>query len=485
MAWERINGRLSEGSHASTSTTMSSGADSPPPQTRPLLLLSGDSAEWFAREAARGAAKASLKLLRQTLWSIIEFVQSDSPTRELGENLPEQYLDWLTNVPTGPRRMWALPRDFSAATVKRFLSLPPRRQSENYRNEQTCGTYWRLAKPFFAHVGLDTAVRKEPSCDIEAPWPPTRRAIAAWWQDCLQGPVCRDATAADRRRVVLVQSIIYLTGMRLKETLLARTANIEGRWLLLHREATKSGKPRIIYLSCAALAIIRRLHSERQTTLFDAACPAPEQLVAAWTHSISQWHSLVRACTSPASFRRGEKRHQLLRQKLSNWMARRDAIAESAQLGHGGKGVVYKHYLAVLQTIPRLLESRRLPEVQAPGFAWPPPVDVPLRRPDRLEREAPRDEEPATLTTKTKRCQVCASAASCSPFTWHRCSTKRAGRPAAASSGMIKGSRPFCGSLRETMPAGQRQGLPCPILPERQFSYLRRLPPFWGHRSKP
>ena len=106
--------------------------------------------------------------------------------------------------------------------------------------------------------------------------------------------------------------------------------------------------------------------------------------LAGWPYSKSHWHELVRECTPNEHRDPSEKRHQSLRRLTSTWLYKRDPVAESAQLGHGG-GVVYKHYLDVLRRLPRLLEKYRLPAVE--GFDWPPPVEAELRRPERLYAE--------------------------------------------------------------------------------------------------
>ena len=218
---------------------------------------------------------------------------------------------------------------------------------------------------------------------LPPPLVPTRATVRGWWRDCLSGPAVA-GSAADRRRVVLTQALVLATGMRIEECLAAEIANVEGHWLLLPE--TKTHVPRILYLSGQALAIVAALHPPaQQQTLFDAGDDQAAGLLAGWCQSLSSWHALVRACSTagPGPY---PKRHQCLRKVLSTWLYKLDPVAESAQLGHGG-GVVYTHYLAVLRSLPRLLERYRMPDLGVDGFAWPEPVESKVRRPDRLYAE--------------------------------------------------------------------------------------------------
>jgi hypothetical protein len=72
---------------------------------------------------------------------------------------------------------------------------------------------------------------------------------------------------------------------------------------------------------------------------------------------------------------------------LASFLEKKDRVCEVAQLGHGGKSVVDKHYLDVLARLPKHLEPVSLPVIA--GFEWParfPPVRS-IRIPRRLIAE--------------------------------------------------------------------------------------------------
>ena len=195
---------------------------------------------------------------------------------------------------------------------------------------------------------------------------------------------------SDRKRVVLTQALVLLTGMRIGEALRAAAADVEGHFLLLPPAVVKTGVPRIIYLSGQALAIVDALRpAARQQTLFVDA--PPSNRLTGWGKSLSSWHKLVADCTSPELRSLLEKRHQSLRRMISDWLQRRDPAAESLQLGHGSGGdanpVVFKSYLNTLHRAAKHLERYRLPSLDVQGFVWPAPIVLDVRRPDRLYNE--------------------------------------------------------------------------------------------------
>jgi len=206
--------------------------------------------------------------------------------------------------------------------------------------------------------------------------------VRDWWRDALAGGV--PPTAGRRRGVVLRQALILLTGMRIDEALEALADDVEGHWLLIRE--SKTHQPRILYLSRQALGIVHALHAaSRQRCLFEVG-DGTSKYLAAWNHTQSFWHQLVRECKGAGTHDPGEKRHQSLRRMMSTWLYKRDPVAESAQLGHGS-GVVMKHYLDVIRRLPKILDKYRLPDLDVEGFSWPQPIDAGLQRPDRLYAE--------------------------------------------------------------------------------------------------
>ena len=377
----------------------------PPPPQKPLLRLS-EAAEQFMRTLTpRDLDESTLAEYRTALWYLIEFVACDAPTRELPADTLGKYMDWLRSTPIAPRMSKTRPKSFSAAAVSTFLTWPPRRKQTNqFRAEQTVSKYLRHIASFFDFLGLPTelpkrGVGRRPNTALPPAIVPMTSATCAWWRDTLTAtampPVAKRTTlpsASERRRVVLTQALVLLTGMRIDELLSARAADLEGRWLLLRK--TKTRKPRILYISGQALGIINALAGDRQRMLFAAEDGGSSKHLTGWRHRLSAWHSLVRDCQSPEKYRPKEKRHQKLRRRLSTWICRQRIkgahfpaqVVESAQLGHG-KGVVFDFYLDVLRDIPRYLERYRLPDVGVDGFTWPDPIVVKLLRPDRLYEE--------------------------------------------------------------------------------------------------
>jgi len=365
----------------------------------PLSSVASQFMEWLE---SRELDPATVAQYRIALWYFFEFVGCDCSARELADDTPAKFLEWLRNTPIAPRMTKTLPRTFTASGVSFFFRWPPRRKkAKGLRVEQTVGRYWRHVSPFFEFAGLSTALHKRgpghrPNLDLPPALVPMRTTILNWWLDTLTATSMPaktkrrlPPTACQRRCVTLIQGLIYLTGMRIEEALTALRSDLEGHWLLVRE--SKTHKPRIIYLSSQALGIVAALHAaRRQGTLFDLGedCGARKYL-AGWGQTLSTYHTLVRDCQSPERHNPAEKRHQSMRRKLSTWMHRRDPVSESAQLGHGS-GVVFTNYLDYLRPLPKLLEKYRLPEIDVAGWAWPPALAVKVRRPDRLYGEIRR-----------------------------------------------------------------------------------------------
>jgi integrase len=385
---DRVGARMSTNSSAETI------------EERLTWPLSKAAAEFMLTIQARELDASTEAEYRTALWYLFEFLSCDPPCRELAADTPSKYLDWLRQTPIGPKMTKTRPRTFTAAAVAAMFRWPPRRKTtQGLRVEQTVGKYWRHIAPFFEFLGMDTQLRKRgpgrrPNLDLPPSLVPIKSTIVNWWRDTLTATAMPaktkrrvPPTASQRRRVLLVQGLVYLTGMRIEEALAALRSDLEGHWLLVRE--TKTHKPRIIYVSAQALGIAEALHAGgSQRTLFDVGEDrGARKYLAGWGHTESNWHTLVRDCQSPDRHDPREKRHQAMRRKLSTWMHRRDPVSESAQLGHGS-GVVFTNYLDYLRPLPKLLERYRLPEVE--GFSWPAAKKVKVRRPDRLYAEIRR-----------------------------------------------------------------------------------------------
>jgi len=363
-----------------------------PPVARPLLRLSDGLAAFFTDWLPDRDLKAgTLAEYRKAAWMFVEFVGCDAPLRELPADTFRRFLRWLRGTAIAPRTPWSLPKAITPATVAAFLaSAPSRETTQGDRREYSLQHYLAHVKPMLEFFGIPTAIprRERPTLRLPPPMVPSLETIAAWWRDAV-------LHGAKGVRVVLTQALVFLTAMRIEETLKARIADVEGRFLLVR--ISKTG-PRIIYLNRQALGIVAALHalpgatrkgrsgkkrpSSLQLALFDAS-----DYLAAWGQSNSAWHKLVKLCTGAGLHNPRVKRHQCLRQRCATWLNRRDVPVHHAQLGHEG-GVDLKHYVAVLEEMPKHLEDWRLPPLDVPGFEWPPPVDVPLRvPPERLYNE--------------------------------------------------------------------------------------------------
>ena len=340
------------------------------------------------------------------LFQYLEFVAADFPIRELRREDPDcpyapvEFLAWLSETPCAPRKAHSLPKQITPSTVAHFLAAPPpRRSGGGQRSEQRLGAIFRAVRPFFAWLGFDTSLPADerPNLDLPPPIVPKLDQVAAWWTHMLTAPGLKMAnndrkkpvSPALRRRGVLTQAFALLTGLRLGELIQARLADVEGPWLLIRE--TKTGKPRIIYQSPAALGLAAalRIPDDGQLLLFpEEDEPAPEDRVCGWPHTRNYWNVVTRSFGLPEP-----KPHQALRRACSDFLERRDPTAEAAQLGHG-RGVVFAHYLDTLSRIPPVLDALELPQLvpspQSPvpfSWTWPDPIVVDARHPGRLYEE--------------------------------------------------------------------------------------------------
>ncbi len=351
-----------------------------PPELWPDARLS-DALTWHYQRL-RGGTRWRKKRF-YAFWELVKFLQGDFPLREVRFD-PNRFLCWLDATPIAPRLSRSLPPDFSHESLVRFLRQPPPTAAgRGQRSEQRLGGLWRAVRPLAAWLHWPTQLdeRIRPSTALPEPWVPLLAEIGAWWREILARPAYlpgrrgRAVPWTLRRRIVLTLALALLTGMRRGELLTVSAENVEGPWLLVPKIKTR---PRIIYLSPAAVAIVAALRQPppgQQLPLFDAGP------LVGWRHSASYWSHII------AGFRlEVEKIHQSLRRACSSFMHARDAVAEAQQLGHGGKqaggAVIYEHYLGRLERIPAVLDGFELPAV--PGWTWPPPVRLPADRPKGL-----------------------------------------------------------------------------------------------------
>jgi integrase len=363
-----------------------------------------------------GNAPRTIDEYETAIWYLIEFAAADSPIGQLDrQRFGRRWMEWLRTTPQQPYRPWSRPRQITPATVAAFLQWkPPRGQPGAPRDEQTLGRYWRQGRRFLAAIGVSTKLPRAPRGTVVAndyapetdePRPLTvdELEIAEWWRETLD-PSHGHARMTTRRRVVLMQALALLTGCRIGELLAARMELSDGHWLLLHKQAVKTRRARLIYISRQALAIARTLRRwtvDGQGTLFDFK--SQSDFFAGWPYTESHWQKQVSSCLPPRKIDdQGEaqvrKRHQELRKVASTWLNRRDPDVEKAQLGHGALDVVSAHYLDVLSAMPDTIDFQGDPETlprmsrfgppmplpQLPGFCWPAPIDAVPRKVSRM-----------------------------------------------------------------------------------------------------
>ena len=169
-------------------------------QVSAALKLSEAVAEFLRRQAERGIRQSTLTQFRLTAWSVIEFVGCDSPRRELPEDLPARYVEWLRTTPIAPRKSGTLPKTISPESVRAFFMWPPRKKKADgkQREEQTIGRYWRHAAPLFQWLGLGTELHRDdrPNMALPPPLVPMRSDVADWWRDCLTAACACPVTAS-------------------------------------------------------------------------------------------------------------------------------------------------------------------------------------------------------------------------------------------------------------------------------------------------
>jgi integrase len=362
------------------------------PGPDPGMTRLGDAiAEFFVELDQRGGSPRTPIDYRQSAWSLLEFLGINAPLRELGDDVGRRWLRWLRATPPRQAKPWSMPKTFSPQNVSRFLAdraagrgtAAVRRCAK--RKEATIGRFWRHGAPILRFLGLPTDLdpQERPRTKRGYSVVCTPAEIAAWWQRYLEagnapvprpgGKAIKPATAGQRRRVVLLQGFLLLTGLRIGEALRADLDDLEGSWLLVGR--TKTNTPRIIYCSAQALGVAAALRGQKTFGFTGGR-------LLGWRHTSSTWNHLVERCgPAPVS-----KPQQEMRKRLATWLRSKNPDAERAQLGHGGGAdVVFNNYLPTLELLPALLEQWQLPEVS--GCAWPAPLAAETERPLRLLRE--------------------------------------------------------------------------------------------------
>jgi hypothetical protein len=346
------------------------------------MLYSEVVTAYLARRQADGHPKRTLDGDRVEAWSILRFLGRDltlEAIRKLHPNLLAEWIDWLRQTEATKARPRSLPRDFSPASLARVLAAPPLSMGRP-RRESTIMRHLQHGRQLIAWLGQSQKLdrKRMPRPRKLPPMVPDFDEIAEYWRGVLRGRQ-GDATSAERRRVVLSQAAMLLSGMRKEEALFCERGCLEGQWLLLRPDWVKTGVPRLVCLNGQALGIAAALQG--QLTFGFAA--GKRHRVLGWPWSLSHWDHTVAAC----GLQPFAKPQQTMRQRCSSWLRKRDPDAESLQLGHGGGGVVSTFYLDTLQELPAIMAGLRLPDLAVEGFQWPAAIEASPRVPRRLYEE--------------------------------------------------------------------------------------------------
>ena len=326
----------------------------PPP---PTAHLSEGVRCFLLRQEQEGLATLSLAEYRGAAWSLFEFLQRDPPWGELGPDTAPRWMDWLRTTPIYRRKCGAYPRYFSPAAVAEFLATPqpklvsPNLPEDRARGAKTVAKYRRQGCRILSWLGMRVEIerRKRKQHRRLPPIVPRFDTIAERWQAILAS----SASEEKRRRIVLTQALILLWGTRLTEGLTACLDDVEGHWALVEG---KTGM-RLSYLNSQALGIVAALRG--QSTL--AWAEPKHRRISGWPYSSNKWHADLRK----VGIDDGEKPQQDLRKRFASWVQRRDPEVEQLLAGHGG-GVIFDHYLAIVERVPRVMERFKLPALE--GF---------------------------------------------------------------------------------------------------------------------
>jgi hypothetical protein len=349
------------------------------------MLFSEAVEAWFASRSH--LSQKTLDGNRSVAWSIFRFVRANLSLyalRKLHPTLAAEWLQWLQANPPTQAKAWSLPRDFSRESVALFLQdcdATPEMAGKTRRRKSTVNRFWRDGGSQLCKWLGQTArpTKKDlPRPRRTQPLVPTLEEIAARWRDILIGGQ-GEATASQRRRVVLTQGFLLLTGLRKQEGLLVEQRGLQDSFLLVPGEITKPRVPKMICINGQALGVAAALRGQ----LTFGFAEGKRHRLLGWPYTPGHWDHLVAKC-GPAAWK---NQQQSLRQRCATWVRARDPDAERVQLGHGGGDVVQIHYLDKLRELPALMNQFVLPDLDVPGFAWPAPIQASHAVPRELYAE--------------------------------------------------------------------------------------------------
>ena len=310
---------------------------------------------------------------RQVAWSLLRFVGADLSLlalQKLHPNLAAEWIAWLRATEPTQAIPWSLPKGFTQQGVAEFLRdcqlHPPRPMAgKTRRRNATVNRCWRDGgSQLLKWLGQPAKLTRQelPKARRPTPFVPTIDDLVGDWQGILTARTGA-ATPSQRRRVVLTQAFLLLTGLRKGEALLVEQDGLAGHFLFVPAAITKPRIPKLICVNAQALGIAAALRGQ---LTFGFAHGKRHRLLG-WPYTPGHFEKLVAACGAAP----WKHRQQVLRQRCSTWVRARDPDAEQVQLGHGGGDVITRCYLDKLRELPALMNQFSLPPLDVPGWAWP------------------------------------------------------------------------------------------------------------------
>ena len=306
-------------------------------------------------------------------WSLLRFVGADLSLlalQKLHPNLAAEWIAWLRATEPTQAIPWSLPKGFTQQGVAEFLRdcqlHPPRPMAgKTRRRNATVNRCWRDGgSQLLKWLGQPAKLTRQelPKRGCPTPFVPTIDDLVGDWQGILTARTGA-ATPSQRRRVVLTQAFLLLTGLRKGEALLVEQDGLAGHFLFVPAAITKPRIPKLICVNAQALGIAAALRGQ---LTFGFAHGKRHRLLG-WPYTPGHFEKLVAACGAAP----WKHRQQVLRQRCSTWVRARDPDAEQVQLGHGGGDVITRCYLDKLRELPALMNQFSLPPLDVPGWAWP------------------------------------------------------------------------------------------------------------------
>ena len=243
---------------------------------------------------------------RSVAWSLFRFLGADlslTALKKLHPTLAAEWLGWLRANPPTQAKAWSLPKTFSRESVAEFLkhcdATPEMAGKTRRRQLDRRPLFAGRRQPTLQVAGPDGPPPKKdlPRPRRLPPMVPTIDELAARWREILNGQY-GEATASQRRRVVLTQGFLLLTGLRKQEALLVEQNGLEDSFLLVPGGITKPRVPKMICLNGQALGIAAALRGQ----LTFGFAEGKRHRLLGWPYTPGHWDHLVAKC-GPAAWK--------------------------------------------------------------------------------------------------------------------------------------------------------------------------------------